>query len=169
MSLIKDSLFKEGPAPETVIMIDPFLKAVDWRLPLVEYVGPILGNLYKRHSAERKPYWYSYIHYKPCVQLNNLAKEVTGALNKGLLLPEGTKVVCYTAQGDPIVDVESSVTIVSGLKSRNNEKIEHVWINSNRHVFTSLLGKDVSAKDASNQKKVFKEIVDYLNRNAPSL
>ncbi len=163
LSLIYEGLFDGLPAPKNIVMIDPFLYASDKRLPWVNYVGPIIGNLHKKYSDERKPYLYSFIHYSAIIQLNNLSRYIDKGLERGIHLPSGTHFEVFTAKGDHRVDIESSTTIVKGVTLPSGEKGGHTWVESTLHVFTNIAGKEPVKVDIDNQINVFKKLFQLLH------
>lgn len=145
--------------PMTVTFIDPIIVPSNKQLSLAPLVGgsAIKYTLTEMTAAENG-FWYKYRPQEALRELNKVTIEVRKRLEKGITLPHHIKVYVYKSVKDEGADPVSAVLLEKGLNH-----CQVTMIDSEKHVFTRLIGRDdVNSDDLELQEQVFKEILGRL-------
>jgi carboxylesterase len=153
---------KRKVIPRWFFLIDPIVTPSSKILSLVNIVGPILGNSPNTDldSAERK-YWYTNRPQEDLAELYDLLNRVKNELEDGIDLPAGAHAKVWKSKHDGSADPVSALQIYKGLHNADGSRIEVEMVDSRKHVFTRLHGRDpatLSAADSALQMKTFTEM-----------
>jgi carboxylesterase len=147
--------------PNQVMLIDPIISPSAKMLSLIGLVGPILGNSPSDATPEEEAHWY---HNRPQETLNelySLTNIIKNRLESGITLPPGTHCKVWKAKKDGLADPISALLLYKGLKDSEGNRIAVEMVDTRKHVFTRLHGRNNPSKeDYDLQKKTFQEMID---------
>ncbi len=158
INMVKSEVFS-GVKPKGIYLIDPIVISSNKTLTLVNALGPVLGYTTSNLPDGEKGHWYVYRPYQALKQLMALIDLTRKNLEKGITLPQGTKMKTYKTTVDDAADPVSAVLIYKGMKMSDGSATEVEMHNSKLHVFTRLRGRDnVNQSDKDLQHRVFNEL-----------
>lgn len=162
IELLSHDFFKNKPAPQQVLLVDPIVVPSDKTLSLIHIFGPMLGYLESDQTAEDDKVYYRYRPQETLSELQNLINKVRRDLEGGIVLPEGTQLKVYKSKKDPTADPVSAVLIYKGIKDSFGRDVEVEMVESELHVFTRLDLRQHTAADKENQTATFNDIISRV-------
>jgi carboxylesterase len=160
LDLISRGRLKQQP-PNQVLLIDPIISPTSKLLTLIGLVGPILGNSPADATPEEEAHWF---HNRPQETLNelySLTNAIKNRLESGITLPSGTRCKVWKAKKDGLADPVSALLLYKGLRDSEGNRIAVEMVETNKHVFTRLHGRNnPSHADSTLQKETFEEMID---------
>ncbi len=166
LHFLESKAFKERPAPRNIFLIDPIVLPSPKLLSLARIVGPILGNSPTSGSTDlEKRNWYTNRPAETLDQLYDLVNRVKNRLEEGYHLPAGTRAKLYKAEVDALADPAGALLIYKGLRAADGTRIDVDMVDSRKHVFTRLRGREpssISAADTARQQAAFTDMVERL-------
>lgn len=162
LELLAGSYFKNQPAPQQVLLVDPIVIPSNKSLSMIPVFGPMLGYLETDQSAEEDKVYYHYRPEETLRELQNLINIVRKDLEKGIVLPQGTSLKVYKSKKDPTADPVSAVLIYKGVKTNSGGNIDVEMIDSDLHVYTRLDLRSFTTGDKENQTATFNDILNRV-------
>ncbi|GAA4454523.1 hypothetical protein GCM10023189_21120 [Nibrella saemangeumensis] len=160
LELVSSGYFTRHLPPRNFILVDPIVIPSDKTLSLVPLLGPMLGYIDTKQSAQEDKVYYHFRPQETLQQLQKLLTLVRRDLEKGISLPAGSRLTVYKAKQDPAADPISAVLIYKGVKLSTGGPPDVQLIDSDRHVFTRLqFVEGVTEKDYKTQKDTFAAIL----------
>jgi carboxylesterase len=145
--------------PKGFLLIDPIVVSSNKTLTLVGLVGPVLGYTTSVLETGEAGKWYVYRPQESLKQLMALIDLTRKNLEKGIVLPTGSKLKIYKSKIDATADPVSAPMLYKGLKTSDGKNVEIEMYDSDLHVFTRLRGRiGVTAKDTQNQTDAFADM-----------
>jgi carboxylesterase len=145
--------------PKGIYLIDPIVVSSNKTLTMVGLLGPVLGYTTSVLESGETGKWYVYRSQESLKQLMELIDLTRKNLQKGIVLPIGTKLKIYKSKIDATADPVSAVMLYKGLKTADGKNVDIEMVNSDIHVFTRLRGRNTSStKDIQNQQDAFTDM-----------
>jgi carboxylesterase len=158
LDLISRGRFKAQP-PNQVFLIDPIISPSAKILSLIGLVGPILGNSPEKGTEAEQPHWYTNRPAETLNELYTLTNLIKNRLESGITLPTGTRAKVWKAKKDGLADPIGALLLYKGLKTSVGGRIDVEMVDTRKHVFTRLAGRNGNSDaDYGLQKKVFDEM-----------
>lgn len=163
IELLASGYFTGRTAPRNVLMVDPIVIPSDKSLSLIGVVGPMLGYVETKQSADEDKVYYHFRPQETLQQLQSLLTTVRKDLEKGVNLPPNCGLKVYKSKRDPAADPVSAVLIYQGVQTADGNPIPVELIDSDLHVYTRLgLREQVTSKDQANQQATFTDLVSRI-------
>ncbi|WP_245803652.1 alpha/beta hydrolase [Algoriphagus marinus] len=160
LEAISSGYFNGKTAPKSVFLVDPIVLPSDKILPLIGFLGPLIGYTEASNTPGEESYWYTYRPQKTLQELQEVIKKVRQDLQSGIKLPAQTSLNVFKSTNDSSADPVSAVLIQKGVSPSNQLNV--TMVNSRLHVFTRLKFRkeEISAADKQNQVQTFQRIVE---------
>ena len=163
LDFLNSNAFDTLPAPKYVFFIDPIVIPSNKMLNYVGVLRYFIPFVTTNPTPEERNFWYHYRPVESLMQLHSVLKTVQAELKKKIILPPDTKMKVYKVKTDDSADPESAKWLYDGVKRYNGMAIDTVMLNSDKHVFTRLKGREsISVEDLQFQQNVFNEMVRLL-------
>jgi carboxylesterase len=163
--------FRERIAPKQIYFIDPIVLPSPKLLSLAKLVGPIVGNSPTSGSTDlEQQNWYTNRPAETLDQLYELVNKVKNRLEEGFALPVGTQAKLFKAKVDALADPAGALLIYKGLREADGTYIDVEMVDSRKHVFTRLRGREPSsmnAADTARQQAAFSDMIQRLKESVP--
>jgi carboxylesterase len=151
--------------PNQVLLIDPIISPSSKILSLIGILGPIVGNSPSDATPEEKPHWYINRPQETLNELYSLANTIKNRLEDGISLPPGTRCKVWKAKKDALADPISALMLYKGLRDSEGNRIAVEMIDTKKHVFTRLHGRNNPSEDDYRlQEKTFEEMLELARR-----
>lgn len=165
LELVSSGYFANRLAPRNLLLVDPIIIPSAKSLSLIGVVGPMLGYIDTRQTAEEDKVYYHFRPQETLQQLQKLLTLVRRDLEGGVVLPPACTLKVYKSKKDPVADPVSAVLIYNGIKAADGEPVSVELIESDLHVYTRLKLRDqVSTRDQQNQAATFADLVRRVLR-----
>ncbi len=165
LELVASGSFANHIKPRNLLLVDPIVIPSDKSLSLIGALGPTLGYIETKQSADEDKVYYHFWPQETLQQLQSLLTIVRQDLEKGITLPLGCSLKVYKSKKDPTADPVSAVLIYQGTQTADGKPVNIELIDSDLHVYTRLKLRDsVADKDQQNQKATFADIVSLVMR-----
>ncbi|QDK81615.1 esterase [Spirosoma sp. KCTC 42546] len=163
LELVASGYFANHIKPQNLLLVDPIVIPSDKSLSLIGALGPMLGYIETKQSADEDKVYYHFRPQETLQQLQSLLTVVRQDLEKGITLPSGCSLKVYKSKKDPSADPVSAVLIYQGSQTADGKPITVELIDSELHVYTRLKLRDsVTAKDQQNQTATFTDISNLV-------
>ena len=162
LNALIEKRFEHADLIKGAYFVDPFLIAMDERLPWVGLLGPILGNVPNKLNEMSRPYWFTNRPASVFRELNDLSLIVQEQLKTGDVsgLPP---LKIYQSKGDRTVKPEGTKQICEELQSKK-VNLECNFMESTLHVMTRLRGRrKVNAQDTLNFYKIMHSMSNHVS------
>lgn len=147
--------------PKWFFFIDPIVTPSSKILSLVKLVGPILGNSPNEDlDSVELQHWYRNRPADELAQLMEIMNRAKNELEDGITLPAQARCKVWKSKHDGSADPVSALQIYKGLYGSDGAHVEVEMVDSRKHVFTRLHGRDpaATAADSALQLKTFDEM-----------
>lgn len=148
--------------PNRVFFVDPIIVPTAKLLSLVSVLGPIMGNSPADATDKEKPHWYTNRPQETLNELYTLTNLTKNRLEDGITLPKGTLAKVWKAKKDALADPIGALLLYKGLKTSDGNRIAVQMVDTKKHVFTRLAGRNGPVPGDVNyqlQKKAFDEML----------
>lgn len=161
--LILDHLSRDRmdvPPPNRIFLIDPIVAPSAKILSLIGLLGPIVGNSPADNNQKEKAHWYTNRPQETLNELYSLTNIIKNRLEDGITLPQGTRAKVWKAKEDALADPIGALLLYKGLKTSEGGRIDVEMVDTKKHVFTRLAGREgVSKADYDRRDEVFREML----------
>lgn len=163
--LILEHVARDGfdkQPPRNIFFIDPIISPSAKILSLIGILGPVIGNSPMDNTPAEEKHWYTNRPQEALNELYTVTNDVKNRLEDGIRLPSGTRAKVWKARKDAMADPIGALLLYKGLEGSDGRAIEVEMVDTRKHVFTRLAGRDGPVPGDGNyqlQEKTFDEMI----------
>lgn len=146
-----------------IIFVDPLVKTKRKLLYALPYLKYFIKDIPVHSTIEERKHWLPVRPIHALIELLNLLRYTEKILRKGISCKSHIGFSIYQSKNDPLIERQSSLDIYNGLIKKTPLDITIHTIQSDKHVFTRLEGReDVSLSDIKTQYQTFHHIINTI-------
>ncbi len=166
--LFNNDFFRPSLPIKHVIFIDPLVSVKQKLLYLMPVLKYFVSDIRLALTEAEFPHWIPIRPVSSLLQLLDLVNSISHALNRGISCPSHIPFSIFQSKYDPIINRQSIVDIYNGLKKLSPVTIDIDVVQSNKHVFTRLEGREnITPQDVDLQRRVFNVLISIADSIKP--